>query len=164
MLKYHFSIRVLHWLMALIIIAMLAIGFLMNTPQLYGVHKSFGVVILVLFFVRIIARNITKVPALPEKIAKRERNIAKLGHYAFYVLFLAMPISGWLMSNWAGHPVKLFGLELFYLVEENKPYGKIANQMHEIFAYILIIIISLHVLGFLKHKIVDKVNLLPRIL
>lgn len=162
--KYHIAIRILHWLMAAIIIGMLILGFLMDSSFLYGIHKSFGVTILLLFFVRIAARNITKTPALPEQIAKREKMLAKFGHYSLYALLLAMPISGWLMSNWGGHPVKLFGLDLFNLVEKNKPLGKIANEVHEILAYALIIMISLHVIGFLKHKIVDKVNLLPRIL
>lgn len=164
MQKYHLSIRILHWLMAAIIITMIILGFTMNTPELYGVHKSLGVTILILFFVRVAARNIYKVPELPAQIAKRERVLAKLGHYSLYILFLAMPLSGWLMSNWAGHPVKLFGLELFNLVEMDKPLGKAAKEAHEILAYTLIFIISLHILGFLKHKIVDKVNLLNRIL
>jgi len=164
MQKYHLSIRILHWLMATIIIAMLTLGFLMDSRFLYDIHKSFGVTILILFFVRIAARNLTRIPPLPEQIAKRERILAKLGHYSLYALFLLMPISGWLMSNWAGHPVKLFGLDLFNLVEENKSLGKLAYKAHETFAYALIIITSLHVLGFLKHKIVDKLNLLGRIL
>lgn len=164
MTKYHPSIRILHWLMAIIIIGMIALGLLMDTPWLYGIHKSFGVIVLTLFFVRVFARNLTKTPALPDEIVKKERLLAKISHYSLYILFLAMPVSGWLMSNWAGYPVKLFGLELFDVVEKNKELSKIANTVHEYLAYLLIFMISIHVLGFLKHKIVDKVNLLPRIL
>ena len=77
---------------------------------------------------------------------------------------IIMPLSGWFMIDFGGSTIKVFGAELFSLVDKNKDLRKIAAQMHEILPYILIFMISAHVLAVVKHKIVDKVNLLKRIL
>lgn len=162
--KYHISIRVLHWLMALLVICTIALGFLMDSPNLYGIHKSIGVTLLILLSLRILSRLRTKSPEIPSEIKSVERRLAKLGHFALYSLLLLMPVSGWLMSNFAGYPVKLWGMATFTVVEKNKEFAGIANEVHEYLAYALIAMIVLHVVGFLKHLIVDKLNLLRRIL
>lgn len=97
--KYHISIRVLHWLMALLVIGTIALGFLMDSPNLYGIHKSIGVTLLILLSLRILSRLRTKSPEIPSEIESVERRLAKLGHFALYSLLLLMPVSGWLMSN-----------------------------------------------------------------
>ena len=162
--KYHLSIRVLHWLVAACVIGMLILGFLMDSRDQYNLHKSIGVSILILMAIRIISRLSTKTPDFPEQIKNNEAILAKLGHFALYAFLIIMPLSGWLMSNFGGHAVKLFGLEVFTLVEKNKELGKLAREAHEIIAYILIFLISIHVLAALKHLIMDKVNLLKRIM
>lgn len=162
--KYHISIRILHWLVALIIFGMLIVGFTLEDTKLYSLHKSFGVVVLALFFLRFVSRILSKAPDFPVQIKKTERVLAKVGHFSLYALMFLMPISGWLMSNFSGRPVKLFGFRLFDLVGADKELAGFANQAHEILAYLLVIIVSLHVIGFLKHLIVDKLNLLKRIL
>lgn len=164
MQKYHVSIRAIHWLMAALIIGMLGLGFFLEETKLYSLHKSIGVVILILILVRLLIRSATKTPPIPTEIKPTERRLAKLGHYSLYVLVLLMPVTGWLMSNWGGRGVGLFGIEMPVIVEKNKELAGLANEAHEYIAYILIFMISAHIAGYLKHKIVDKLNLLPRIL
>lgn len=164
MQKYHISIRVIHWIMAALIIGMLGLGFFLEETKLYSLHKSIGVLILALIIIRLIARNVTKTPAMPVQIKPIEGKLAKLGHYSLYLLVLLMPISGWLMSNWSGRGVGFFGIAMPILVEKNKELAGLAYEAHEIIAYLLIFMISAHVAGYLKHLIVDKLNLLRRIL
>ena len=87
--KYHVSIRVLHWLMALIILSMIAVGWYMeglasDAPgrgDLYSLHKSFGVIALVLVFLRLGLRLMLGVPDLPDSIPLIIRKIAHFAHY-----------------------------------------------------------------------------------
>ena len=162
--KYHIAIRCLHWLMAICIIAMLVLGFFMSGNLAYNIHKTLGISLIFLIFIRIIVRLLTKAPAFPVGFKKRDIVLAKLGHFALYALMIIMPLSGWFMIDFGANPIKVFGTELFSLVDKNKDLRKIAYQIHETLPYILIFMISAHVLAVVKHKIVDKVNLLKRIL
>src|SRR4051812_16772299 len=105
-MKYPLSSRIFHWLMAVLILFMLGLGIYMtrilpkdapNHLQVYELHKSFGVLVLILVFLRIINRYIAGVPPLPESISKIERILANLGHFAVYVFMILVPLSGYLM-------------------------------------------------------------------
>lgn len=165
MQKYHISSRVIHWVMAIIILSLLAVGIYMEDflpkdasyrMQVYNLHKSFGVIALILIFVRIFNRFLHKAPALPESIPAHEKFLAHLVHFLLYVLMLIMPFSGYLMSNSYGYPVHLFGLKMPNLVEKNYELGAIFAKTHHYAGYILIALLFLHILGALKHKFFDK--------
>jgi cytochrome b561 len=92
--KYALSSRIIHWLMSVIIIALLGLGIYMteflskeasNKMDIYNLHKSLGVVVLILIFLRIINRLVKSTPKIPETIAKSERILAHLGHFGLYV-------------------------------------------------------------------------------
>ena len=164
-MKYSLSSRILHWTMAVIILGLLGVGIYMtefldkeseNRMMIYGLHKSFGVVALILIVVRIINRFINKPPALPDTIKKEERIAAHLGHIALYVLMLLVPLSGYLMSNSYGYPVKLFGLQLPFLVEKNFDIGPIFSNAHFYFGYGLLAVVVIHIAAVAKHKFFDK--------
>ena len=170
--KYSLSTRFLHWLVAIIIIEVISIGLVMEyVPRenslhdtLFNLHKSFGVVVFFLFFVRLIARIKSKIPPLPSVISKNEQKLSHLAHYAFYIFMLIMPISGYGMSNSFGYPVKLFGLELPMLFEKNEALGHKFAEFHENAAFILIALILLHIAGIIVHYKKHAVNLLQRML
>lgn len=171
-MKYPLSIRILHWLMALLIIGLLCLGLYMEgLPKedpmrmtLYGLHKSFGVTVFILFLLRWFLRARLGVPPLPDAITAFEKLSAKLGHYALYVFMAAMPLSGYLMSSFGGHPVKLFGLELPNVVEKNPDLSKFFREFHEYAAYTLSAVLSLHVFAVIYHRVKERVNLLSRML
>ncbi len=162
----------LHWLMALLIIGMLIIGFVMiNLPitpdkfKLYGWHKSIGVTILLLALLRIMWRSVNHAPSLPERMKKREQYAAKAGHVLLYALMVAMPISGWAMSSAAGKAVSVFGLFLLPdLVTPESSLRELFQQMHFYLAWTLIAVISGHVLAALTHHFYFKDNVLKRML
>lgn len=165
MQKYHIFSRILHWLMAAIIIFLLGLGIYMadflpkdaaNRMDIYALHKSFGVLVLALIAIRLVNRFVNKAPALPEAMNKFEKLAAHLTHSALYLLMIIVPLSGYLMSNAFGYPVGFFGIELPFLMEKNQELGAIFHEIHEISPYILIGVLALHVAGAIKHRFFDK--------
>jgi cytochrome b561 len=172
-MKYPKSMRVFHWAMALLIIAMLPLGLFMEDfptaikSDAYGLHKSIGVVLLILIVFRILNRLNhqvkSQVPAMDNALSKNDKIFAKLGHFVFYILIIIMPLSGYLMSNAAGYPVKLFGIVMPTLIEKSTELQDLFANTHEYIGYAIMAVLALHILAVIKHKIKDKVNLLQRI-
>jgi cytochrome b561 len=163
--KYHISARVMHWLMALIIISLLAVGFYMTNwldkesasrMTIYGLHKSFGALVLFLVVIRIFIRFSFKIPPLPNSIPNLVQKFAHLVHILLYVLMIFMPLSGYLMSNSFGYPVHLFGLPLPMLVEKNVEMGKFFGEAHEFLGFAFVAILALHIAGVVKHRFFEK--------
>ncbi|MBM3589963.1 MAG: cytochrome b [Alphaproteobacteria bacterium] len=164
-MKYALSSRLLHWLMAIIIFSTLALGIYMdeflsndstNRYPIYDLHKSMGILVLILLIIRIANRFIKTPPALPSSIRPIEQKLARLGHLSLYFLMLTTPISGYLMSRFAGYPVTFFSLELPNLVGTNFALAKICTEIHEISAYGLLGIIIIHILAVIRHRFFDK--------
>lgn len=166
--RYHPLLRLIHWFMAATIIGLFAVGFYMTGLEkedplrstLYGLHKSFGALILCLIVVRVIVRLCTAIPVMPKLFATWERGLAHIVHFALYLLMIAVPLSGVWMSNSWGHGVSMFGLELPRLFPEDRAIAPQASEIHEILAFVIIGLAVLHVLGALKHRFIDKNDIL----
>ncbi len=170
--KYPLTIRLLHWLMALLIIGLLIVGFVMSSlpngdpmhGTLVSLHKSFGITVLALALVRLVLRLTLALPPLPESIPRRERLLAHLGHWRSYGFMVAMPLSGYLMSASYGLPVKCLGILVPRAVSIDKARGEQAWDIHSYGAYALVIMLLLHVGAVLLHYLRERVNLLKRML
>lgn len=163
--KYSISSRAIHWLMAILIIAILAIGIYMTTfiakdaPnrfEIYGLHKSLGVIALFFIFIRIFNRIISKTPKLPTSMPKVEINLSHLAHIGLYLLMAIVPISGYLMSNSFGYAVHLFSLDMPFLIEKNFELGKLFSTIHYYASYSLLALVMLHIAAVIKHRFFDK--------
>ncbi len=162
--KYHISIRILHWVMALIILSLIAVGWVMaeygeqlpNRMAVYNLHKSFGVLILILVAFRLVARITKGSPQMPEGIPSIVRKLARGAQALLYILIIAVPAVGYAMSNSFGYPVMLFGMPLPMLFPENKEIGKLLAEAHGILAYTMLVIVILHIAGAIKHRFFDK--------
>jgi cytochrome b561 len=172
--KYSLSLRVLHWVLALLTIGLIIIGFYMggidnanpNKMAVYSFHKSIGLSILLLVLLRITARFFSYTPELPSFIPKIHHVMAKVVQFLLYCMLIIMPISGLLLSNLAGYPVKFFDYDIPNIFIENKEYSSFFDKIHVIGAYVLITLISLHILGTISHIVKDKYkyNVLKRII
>ncbi len=131
--------------------------------MVYGLHKSFGVTIFGLVILRICIRLVSHTPGTPDTVRWYESMIEKLTHLGLYALMIALPISGYVMSVAKGHPVAWFGYLLPDFIGKHESIGHLFKEYHELLAYGIIGLISLHFIGFLKHYFVDKENLLKRI-
>ncbi len=99
----------LHWLTALLVLGLVAVGFVMgelpNTPMkrdVYALHKSLGLTVLGLTALRLGWRLLQPTPALPDGLPAWQQWAAKLGHFGLYALLLLIPASGW-VYNWASN-------------------------------------------------------------
>lgn len=164
--KYSLSLRVLHWLMAVIVLTLIGVGYVMSgleredplRPLLYEMHKSTGLVILALAAVRLLMRAKQSIPALPLFISRRERILAHGTHRLLYILLLLVPLSGWWMVNGYGFPTPFYGAALPPLFPVDRELAQTMNVAHEWGAYILLGLVSLHVAGALKHLLTGEYN------
>lgn len=163
----------LHWGMALFLIVLISIGTYMTgledtdpqRMQIIGMHKSFGVIFMQLAILRLIWSRVSRPPQLPEALESWEIFLSRAITVALYVLMLAIPFSGYAMTNFAGFPVSPFGLvELPLLFAKNIEMAKLAKEAHGILVYLLLLAVFLHIAGAMKHRFLDgaDVDVLPR--
>lgn len=168
-MSYHFLSKLTHWSSALIILGLLLLGIYMTSLdfsdfklQLYMLHKSFGLLVLGLLFVRILSFLFFKRPKAIEAHKPWERFLSRAVHIFLYGGLLLMPISGWVMSSAGDYTVQFFGLHMPDVVTKNEFLFENSKEAHEILAYILIVIIGVHVAGALKHHFIDRDETLKR--
>lgn len=160
----------LHWFMALLIIALLALGiYMVDLPisleklKLYGWHKEYGLLALALVIIRVSWRIINVTPRL--SLPLWERLAARLVHWAFYAFMLAMPLSGWLITSAAGLPASFFGwFTLPNLIAPNEHLRELFETVHAYLGYGLIVLILLHMSAALKHHFINKDDILRRMI
>lgn len=157
--------KLLHWVMALVIIGLLASGIWMEGLAdkdpirftVYGLHKSFGVLALSLGVIRVAWILWSRPPALPGVLQRWEVLASKGAAGALYVLMLAVPFSGWAMSNLKGYPVKFFDLfTLPALAGKDEVLAEIPHTAHWVLGYLMIAVLVAHVAGAIKHRYMDK--------
>jgi cytochrome b561 len=164
----------LHWLIAALIGCniILAIGS-GYVPDAYvrpmiDLHKSFGITVLILFFLRLAWRLTHKPPAFPTSYKPWEAKAAHAAHIALYVLIIAMPVTGWIHdSAWsaaASHPMKLYWFIPWFglgFITSLDPATKdhvhtLFGAVHTYLSYALYAVLFLHIAGALKHQFLDK--------
>jgi len=168
--RYTKTAIALHWLMALLIFAILPLGLYMHdltlSPlklQLYSYHKWAGVTILLLALLRILWRITHKPPAL--MLARWQQLAGNAVHLCLYLLFIAIPLSGWLMSSAKGVTTVWFGiLPLPDLLGKDKAMGHLLEQIHANWSYLLMLLIALHIAAALKHRFIDHDQVMSRML
>lgn len=167
--------KFLHWGMAIMVIILVSVGTYMagldkadpNKMQMMGMHKSFGVIFMQLAIIRIIWSRINNSPKLPEVLATWEKILSTTVTSALYLFMLAIPFSGYAMTNLFGFPVSLFGvIDLPIIFSKNPELGMIAKQAHSLLVYGLLAALFAHIAGALKHRFLDKpeADVLPRML
>lgn len=164
----------LHWLIALLIIGQLIGGLVMvRLPfttlkfEIYQWHKSFGVTILMLSFLRLAWRLGHKPPPLPEKMDSLQKTMAGLSHALLYIFMIAMPLIGWAMVSVSPKniPTVLFKtLPWPHIpgVPQSEQWEQFFSSAHEYLAYGFIALLVLHVAAALKHHYVDRDDVLVR--
>ncbi len=162
----------LHWLMAALLLGLLALGLYMTdlplSPEkllLYSWHKWLGVSAFLLLWCRLLGRLTHRAPAAPEGVSAGMARLATLGHLALYALMLLIPLSGWLMSSAKGVPTVWFGLwPIPDLWPRDRALGDALQLVHRALNYLLMATIAGHVAAALWHHTVRKDDTLRRML
>ena len=162
----------LHWLMALLILSTLVLGWYMAglpfSPariRLFNYHKWIGVTILLLAAARLSWRLFHRPPELPDDIPRWQRNAAHVAHWLLYAFFFAVPLSGWAYSSATGFPIVYLGLiPLPDWVAPNKELAETLESLHGYLAYTLAAIVAVHIGGAVQHTVKDGPAYLRRML
>ena len=182
---------ILHWLIAMSIFGMFALGWFMSdipkeapkqlsfdlfnwgiytwqvpeeiSPRsfYFNVHKSFGVTIFALILLRTVWRLTHTPPALLSSYKAIERKLANVTHRSLYLLMLMLPLSGIIMAMYSKYGIKWFGMS-FIKGLDNNPMREVFKSVHQIIGLVLLAIVVIHILGALKHKLIDKDETLKR--
>jgi cytochrome b561 len=155
--------RLLHWVMALMVIAMLFIGagLAASVSQrhewLIHLHKPLGIAILALVIVRLVVRFSTRQPPLPADLPMWQVLAAKASHWMLYGLMLVLPLLGWAMISAAGDPVMLgSSVQLPAMVAANAPLFAVLRKAHGFLAYLLFLTVLLHLAAALFHGLIRR--------
>ncbi len=168
---YGLIAQALHWAVALMILALIALGWWMTDLGFYdpwyhrapALHKAFGMAALGLALVRIVWVVVDRPPPLEDSLGRWERVAAAMAHRGLYLLTLAIPVTGYLLSTARGEGVELFGgIAVPALLPPESGREAWAGQVHTWLAYGTLGLVALHALAALKHQFFDKDGTLRR--
>jgi cytochrome b561 len=177
--RYSTTAMWLHWIIALIIIGNLVggltIDFWLDSPDaamkqtggvIMSLHKSLGLTVIVLTLLRLATRIASPPPPLPAHMTPLEQLLARATHLLFYILMLALPLSGWAMVSTGKtvKPIPWFGLFDVPALPLPASLHGVFGEGHEIIGFIAIATIALHIAGGLKHQYLDRDDVLGRML
>ncbi|HTU64697.1 MAG TPA: cytochrome b [Steroidobacteraceae bacterium] len=164
--------KTFHWLIVLMIIGQWLIAERaddlpngMAKLQTLALHKSLGITILFLAILRLVWRWANPVPSLDGLAKPWERLLAHLSHILLYGLIFALPLTGWMMSSARNFPVSWFKLvQLPDLVAPGQATFERMHDLHHLLFNVLVGVAVLHALGALKHHVIDRNEVLKRML
>lgn len=169
--RYTGTAMTLHWLIAILIASGFWIGFVMTdipgfTPaklRYFSWHKWIGVTVFALVVLRVFWRATHRAPPLPMGMPKWQIAVSHVVHFLLYVLMIAAPVSGYFYSSAAGIQVVYFGLvPLPTLIDKDPALRDVLKQVHVTLDWTLLVMIGLHLLGVVKHVVIDRDGLLLR--
>ena len=155
--------RALHWLMAIMVLAMLFIGVTMVSTlkprflTLIAIHKPLGIAIFVLVLLRLGLRLWRGAPPLPSDLSSIQVVAAKLSHAVLYALLIAMPLVGWGMLSAGGYPIVLFGsVHLPRILPQDDQVYAVLRTAHTFLAYLFFATILAHIAAALFHALIRR--------
>jgi cytochrome b561 len=162
--RYTTTAIVLHWLIAVLVFGMIALGWSMQEipkdpvgPRVnaYNLHKSIGMTVLLLTLVRALWRGTHPAPDFPP-MPRWQARTARAVHVILYVCLFLQPLTGYLGSAYSGYPVKLFGVTLPAWAPKIDAVKDAMSTLHLANSWVLVAALILHLAGSLKHALVDR--------
>jgi cytochrome b561 len=155
-------LRALHWLMAAMILTMLAIGIAMVSSlsdyhDLLAVHRPLGILILVLVAIRLTVRLTRPAPHLPDDMPRLMKLAAHASHFLLYGLMFALPLVGWGMLSAAGYPIVLYGpVHLPPVLPHSDALYALLRPLHTALAFLLFATFLAHLGAALAHAFIFR--------
>jgi cytochrome b561 len=162
------SSRLLHWVMAAMILSMLAIGAAMvaslaDYHVLISIHRPLGIAILILVIARFVNRLLYPPPPFPASMSRAERLAATASEYLMYGLMFVLPLVGWGMLSAARYPIVLYGsLHLPYILPHNVMLYAVLRRAHTVLAYLFFLTFLAHFAAILFHTLIVRDGMLTR--
>jgi len=168
--RFPVVMRILHWLMAAMVLSMLFIGAamvssLLDYHRLVSIHRPLGILILILVVIRFINRKLGKLPPFPATMSRRERQAAHASELLLYTLMFVLPLVGWGMLSAGNYPIVMAGpLHLPPILPANPTLYAVLRKTHTILAYLLFLTFLAHLSAVLFHTLIVRDRLLDRML
>lgn len=168
--RYTRTAIALHWLVAVAVIVQFSWGWWMQGipkqpigPRVdaYNLHKSVGLTIFALMWVRVLWRWRHPAPPLPAMPAW-QATLAHVTHALLYAALFLQPLAGYLGSVFSGYPVKYFGMTLPGWGWKSEAIKDFMSAVHLTTSFVLAGVVALHVAGALKHWLVDRDGVVAR--
>lgn len=160
--------RILHWLMAAMLLTMLFIGVAMvaslgNYHQLVALHRPLGITILILAIIRLINRKFSTLPPFPPTMSSLERLAASWSERLLYTLMILLPLVGWSMLSAGHYPITMFGpVHLPPILPASPALFAFLRGAHTVLAYLLFLTFLAHLGAVLFHTLIIRDRLLAR--
>ena len=170
-LQYDRMLVLLHWVLAIGLFYQLGLGLWMEDipkdppgvrAEWFNLHKSIGICLGFLVLWRLGWRVTHSVPAPPMGNTDFQNKLSQWAHRALYVCMVVLPVSGFMGSSFSPYPVKFFGLPLPKLWEPSPEGKELFSEIHEVSAFVMMIIIILHISAAVWHQWVKRDGLLSR--
>lgn len=160
----------LHWIIAVLVIVMLAFGFFMGDmpkeykPVIYNIHKLTGLTILLLMIIRLSWMLVNPKPLSPPGTRLWESWAEKLVHWSLYATVIAMPLAGWIGSSAVNKPPHIGDVKFMLPIMQSEAIDEVSFEIHEALAFVIIGLLCVHVGAALYHHFIRKDDVLKRML
>ena len=170
--------KALHWIIAVLIFFMIALGFFMTWLSsgtaveveqkifFYSLHKTIGIMTLMFIILRIFWSLINKKPQSLSSHNMLERIAASMVHSALYAGMLIIPLSGWIHHSASPGfaPIWLPIGQSLPFIESSQSLALLSSYVHQYAAWAIVLILGMHISGAVKHVIFDRDETLRRML
>lgn len=175
--RYPLIHRLLHWLIAVIVAGMLALGLTFmvlgfdgvlatfgqdTTNLLYKYHKSFGIVVLCLMLLRLAVRFSFGKPSYCPPLSPIERGVSRAVHSSLYALLIAMPLIGWAATAAGGFPIEFFRWTLPGFLDKDPDLSRRLYVAHGTVGIVILLLVGLHIAGALRHWLIKRDEVITR--
>ncbi len=170
MTRYTLPHRLLHWTMAIAILIAIPIGMVMDDVKegpfqnaLYDLHKSLGVLVLILALIRVALKRSHGVPDPSPELADWQLRSATSVHHALYALMIVVPLLGFVANSFYGAPIPFFWLfTIPTFTPHNEDIAGMIFSLHTALAILFGILIVIHIAAALHHRFIRKDGVFSR--
>jgi cytochrome b561 len=167
--EYKIISKIFHWLSAAVLLVQIPLGFYLvgldfseKRLIIENIHVIFSLSLFCLTVLRLIYKIFNPTLLLKNSIFPAQKLIAKLNHTFLYIAIFTITISGALKKLFNGDILNIFFFD--FEIKDNFELAELFYKIHIIGNYILIILITFHILAVIVHKVLYRENLLKRIL
>ncbi|WP_136420367.1 cytochrome b [Herbaspirillum sp. ST 5-3] len=167
--RYSRAAVVLHWLLAVLIASMAALGWYMMSiedepagPWYLSLHKTLGILVFALVVVRVAWRVNHKPAELPASLPRWEVATASITHWLLYACMILVPVTGLLGASYSKSGVVFFGIQLPRWMVPNHDTAELLFSIHEALVWILVVLVVFHAVAALKHLLVNRDRVFQR--
>lgn len=163
--RYSLPARILHWVVAVLVIVQIALGFAADwserpwSDRFLDQHVRVGLLVLALMVLRLLWRLGQEPPPLPGSVARWQQRAAGLAHPLLYLLLLLMPVTGYVLWAWTGPTLDFWGIgqvPILFRGSDDEFWRSVAGYAHEYGAYAISALVLLHIAAALYHSFVAR--------